>query len=377
MVLPGDLLAEGRGSTDPGAPRTENGEGGTCPVEPERRSRRPANRPRRGTVRYEEMDYIRTLFALLFMSAVLLGACGEEPSPPSINKAGVEPNNEGEPPACGKTNITSDDYGTEIDPTAGPPGTEVKFSGTTVRGEDWEWAPSDRLEAWWNTDAPASEVPGGTPVRDGPVLRLVRVDDMERCEFETTFTVPEVEPGRYKISVFVWDANPEDGYGLFLPHHFVVTDPAHEPPCDAGQSYGQTIPGRWLENVLVRIGAPGNHSVTHDQVGDTGTALSIRIPAYEDGPTLYTTMLAKPFPENEDWEAPEQEIGRHGRFELFITKGEFAWESYTARSDQWQLAVIAYPGPGNDEVRWPSGTVDWLSRAAEIAQDSPPQCRPD
>jgi hypothetical protein len=47
---------------------------------------------------------------------------------------------------------------------------------------------------------------------------------MERCRFQTTFTIPDAEPGRYKISVFAWDANPKDGYGLFLPRHFTVTE---------------------------------------------------------------------------------------------------------------------------------------------------------
>lgn len=115
-------------------------------------------------------------------------------------------------PDCGKTDITSDEYGTEIHPTEGPPGTQVTFSGTTLRGEDWKWAPSDRLEAWWNTELPS----GG--------IRLVRVDDMERCRFETTFEIPEAPPGRYKISVFAWEKDPGEGYGFFLPHHFTVTD---------------------------------------------------------------------------------------------------------------------------------------------------------
>ena len=114
------------------------------------------------------------------------------------------------PPECGKMNIASDDYGTEIRPSSGAPGTEVTFSGTTLRGEDGRWAPSDRLEAWWDTDVPS----GG--------IRLVRVDDMNRCRFETTFTVPDVPPGRHKISVFAWDEDPQEGYGLFLPHHFIV-----------------------------------------------------------------------------------------------------------------------------------------------------------
>jgi len=129
-----------------------------------------------------------------------------------------------DPPECGRADVASGDYGTEIDRAAGPPGTEVMFSGTTLLGEDWKWAPSDRLEAWWNTQVPASEVPGGIPIRDGPILKLVRVDHMERCHFETHFTVPDVEPGRYQISVFAWYENPAQGYGFFLPHHFTVTD---------------------------------------------------------------------------------------------------------------------------------------------------------
>ena len=99
----------------------------------------------------------------------------------------------------------------------------MSLSGTTVRGEDGRWAASDRLEAWWNTEVPASEVPGGRPVDEGPVVRLARVDGMESCHFETTFSVPDVPPGRYQISVFVWAEDPRDGYGYFLPHEFTVT----------------------------------------------------------------------------------------------------------------------------------------------------------
>lgn len=115
------------------------------------------------------------------------------------------------PPDCGRTSITSDAYGTEIHPTTGPPGSVVTLSGTTLRGEDGRWAASDRLEAWWGSTTPS----------DG--IRLTRVDDMERCRFHSTFVVPDADPGHYEISVFVWGANPRDGYGLFLSHHFTVT----------------------------------------------------------------------------------------------------------------------------------------------------------
>lgn len=126
-------------------------------------------------------------------------------------------------PDCGVIELTSEAYDTDIDPDRGPPGTTVSLFGTTLRGEDGRWAPADRLEAWWNTEVPASEVPGGKPVKEGPVLKLVQVDDIERCEFVAELTVPDVGPGTYVISVFVWDVTPSDGYGFFLPHRFTVT----------------------------------------------------------------------------------------------------------------------------------------------------------
>lgn len=165
------------------------------------------------------MERVRTLTMLVFGAAAILAGCdgGEAvPSAPAEPKA-AQTVGGGEPPRCRRTNIASDDYGTEVHPASGASRTEVTISGTTRRGEDWRWAPSDRLEAWWNTD-----VPDGAPIEDGPVLRLVRVDDMERCRFKAVFRVPDVEPGRYRISVFVWEKNPADGYGYFLPHGFTV-----------------------------------------------------------------------------------------------------------------------------------------------------------
>jgi hypothetical protein len=288
-----------------------------------------------------------------------------------VNPASIAASPEPVTPDCGQISLSREEYGTDLDQRRGEPGETVKLSGTTRRGEDGRWAASDRLEAWWNTD-----VPNGAPLIEGPVIRLLTVTNMETCRFEATFEVPDVEPGRYKISVFAWSANPDNGYGFALPHYFnVTTDPSALPPCDDDKGYGRTVPGRWLEELLVDIGAPGGHPVTGEQVINTETALQVDIPAYRRGPTIYTTMLAAPFPQNKDWEAPEREIGRHGDFDLFITEGDFAWESYTARSARWQLALIAYPGPpGQDQVRWPDETVDWLGRAIDAAQQSPPRC---
>jgi hypothetical protein len=125
-------------------------------------------------------------------------------------------------PDCGVISLTGDEYGTRLDKYQARAGDIVTLSGTTLRGEDGRYAPSDRLEAWWNTEVPRSEVPEAESIEDGPVVQLVEVDDMEMCEFEARFTVPDVEPGRYVISVFVWDQPASEGYGLFLPHEFEV-----------------------------------------------------------------------------------------------------------------------------------------------------------
>lgn len=98
------------------------------------------------------------------------------------------------------------------------------LTGTTVRGEDGRWAPADRLEAWWNTSVPSTESKAGRRIKGGPVLKLAQVDDMERCSLATEFIIPDVEPGTYEISVFVWDDPPSEGYGSFLPHRFTVTE---------------------------------------------------------------------------------------------------------------------------------------------------------
>jgi hypothetical protein len=172
----------------------------------------------------KEMEPIRTLTALVLGAATLLGGCTAQETVPALAESkAAEMVTSGGPPNCRMTNIASDDYGTEIQPTSGPPHTEVTISGATLRGEDWGWAPSDRLEAWWNTEVPASKLASSTPLKEGPVLRLVRVEDMERCRFRAVFAVPDVEPGRYQISVFVWGEDPADGYGYFPRHGFTVT----------------------------------------------------------------------------------------------------------------------------------------------------------
>ena len=87
----------------------------------------------------------------------------------------------------------------------GEPGATVVVSGPTLRGEDWRFAPSTRVEAWWNTNAP-----GGPPLHQGPVLLLVteRMDGL--CGFQTSFRVPKVASGTYRIVVFIFSS---EGFG--------------------------------------------------------------------------------------------------------------------------------------------------------------------
>lgn len=146
--------------------------------------------------------------------------------------------------------------------------------------------------------------------------------------------------------------------------------PADEP------SYGTTIPGMWLEELFVEMAAPGGHQVTHQQVRDTGTALWIEIPAYEDALTLYATLISRPFPVNEDWDAPEREIERRGDFTIYFTTGDFPWESFVARDPEWQLALLAYAAKGQERIKWPDGVRKWLRAGIEEIEHSPPDCEP-
>lgn len=159
--------------------------------------------------------------AVLALALVVLiaGCGGDDPESPNSESSRLQSAEDAQPPDCGIINLVGDDYGTKINPSSGPSGTEVVLSGTTVRGEDGRWAASDRLEAWWNTQVPESEV----PIHEGPTVQLVEIDNMERCRFEASFMVPDAEPGRYQISVFTWEEDPTEGYGLFLPHYFTVT----------------------------------------------------------------------------------------------------------------------------------------------------------
>lgn len=147
-------------------------------------------------------------------------------------------------------------------------------------------------------------------------------------------------------------------------------------PCEhesRNVSYGKTIPGRWLEEVIVSLGAPGGHPASKGEVRDTGTALWIDIAAYKSS-TIYATMLTPGIDPNVTTSATEKEIGRRGSYTLYLDERN-AWHSYKASNGTWQLALLAYPSANNDEVTWPEGTTDWLNAVVDRADQSPPQCQ--
>ena len=103
--------------------------------------------------------------------------------------------------------------------TSGRSGDVVGVLGTTFRGENGRFAPSNRLEVWWNTRVPKTQVPSTKPIARGAIVLLATVRNIDRCRFRTRFTVPDVRPGTYKVLTFVYY---EGGYGWFGRDRFTV-----------------------------------------------------------------------------------------------------------------------------------------------------------
>ena len=166
------------------------------------------------------------LFGLCAAIWLMASACHEKGSP---NRAPPDPLQGRQSTArarpassglhCGRIALTGAGYGSHFRPTTGRPGDRVLVFGTTLRNEGGRFVPADRLEVWWNTRVPSSAVPGGTPIRPGPVLLLATVENMDRCRFRTEFRVPVTRPGTYKVVTFVFHRG---GYGWFGGHRFSV-----------------------------------------------------------------------------------------------------------------------------------------------------------
>jgi hypothetical protein len=159
------------------------------------------------------------------MMSALLCACtasttGADGTPNNTSSATVPvPSHAHKRPDC-RSSVGGSRYGSHLEAESGNAGDLVRVFGTTFRSEDGRFAPSKRLEVWWNTRFPAERGADAEPVNaDSPIILLTTVSDMHRCHFQTTFEVPDVPPGRYLIRTVVFS---QEGYGIFGYHHFTV-----------------------------------------------------------------------------------------------------------------------------------------------------------
>ncbi|MGH2738644.1 MAG: hypothetical protein ACRDHH_07485 [Actinomycetota bacterium] len=113
---------------------------------------------------------------------------------------------------CGVTPI-DESYGARLEIPSGRAGDPLVVAGTTYRDEGGRWAPSDRIEVWWDYNSR-----WGPPGVYGS-HRLLSIDTGTRCAFRTSATVPNVEPGVYAVTTLIFDAN---GYGIFGEDHLAV-----------------------------------------------------------------------------------------------------------------------------------------------------------
>src|SRR5207244_3661738 len=126
-------------------------------------------------------------------------------------------------PECGASPPVRMDRADTLSRAAGRPGQNVFLSGPTLRGEDGRYAPASFVEVVWNTNVAVSAVPDAPPITSGPALMLARKPILGHCQFRAAFRVPDVRPGRYRITVLTWDEPPSDGYGVAGVRIFRVT----------------------------------------------------------------------------------------------------------------------------------------------------------
>ena len=217
---------------------------------------------------------------------------------------------------------------------------EPKISGTTVYtdGRRFAWAVHG-LWAWLTSAGLADGTPGGTAeeIREGVL------DDLVVATKDTPFP----------------------------PQHPM---PRCRPP--QNHSYGDTLPGRWMKDVLVELGAPGGYALDPKDVRDTGTAWLIDVAEYNKNIFVYAAMLTKGNDPNIPSPPPQEALGEEGSYKIYFSSGApTQWESYKAVGSRWQISLIAYPGADTDAIDWPQGTVDWLRGAAQTAEEAPPRCR--
>jgi hypothetical protein len=113
---------------------------------------------------------------------------------------------------CGVTPL-DEDYGAHLETAAGRPGDPLVVVGTTFRTEGGRWAPSVRIEVWWDYNWR-----WGPPGVFGS-YRLLTIETGAKCEFRASAVVPDVEPGVYRVSILIVY---EGGHGVFGEGRFTV-----------------------------------------------------------------------------------------------------------------------------------------------------------
>lgn len=101
----------------------------------------------------------------------------------------------------------------------GAPADQVSLSGPTGRDENAFWAPLEKIEVWWSRDRI------GVPEETGDQHLLASLDPGRDCTFIATFSVPDVPPGDYLITVLgYWDLSypGASGFGLMGERTFTV-----------------------------------------------------------------------------------------------------------------------------------------------------------
>jgi hypothetical protein len=113
---------------------------------------------------------------------------------------------------CGVT-LIDESYGAHLKTPSGRAGDPLVVTGTTYRDEGGRWAPSDRVEVWWDY-----RWRWGPPGVDGS-QRLLTIDTGTNCTFRASATVPDVEQGVYPVTTLIFHVN---GYGIFGEDLFTV-----------------------------------------------------------------------------------------------------------------------------------------------------------
>jgi hypothetical protein len=124
---------------------------------------------------------------------------------------------------CGVTRPVRLNRADFLSRSLGRSGQDVVVTGPTLRTEDGRYAPASFVEVVWNTNVAVSAVPDAAPITPGPVFLLAREPILGQCRFRVSFRVPDVPPGRYRITVLIWHEPPGDGYGLAGVETFRVT----------------------------------------------------------------------------------------------------------------------------------------------------------